>query len=113
MVNSPEGRAALDRQQTGSDPTDKAITARKDEYHYNELPRIVEEQTALTRPDGSDPEAFYRLVAARYTATLADTAKVAPVLAAEAGVPIPTVHRWIAEARRRGFLAPARQGKAG
>ncbi len=39
--------------------------------------------------------------------------KVAVVLAKEADVPVGTVHRWILEARRRGFLPPARQGRAG
>lgn len=30
-----------------------------------------------------------------------------------AGVPVPTVHRWVARARERGFLPPAVRGRAG
>jgi hypothetical protein len=67
----------------------------------------------LTRPDGSDPDGFYQRVADAYREVLQDTNKVAVVLAKEADVPVGTVHRWILEARRRGFLATARQGRAG
>jgi len=67
----------------------------------------------LSRPDGSDPDAFYRGVAEAYNAAVARTDKPAKLLANQADVPVPTVHRWIAEARRRGFLPPARRGKAG
>lgn len=37
----------------------------------------------------------------------------APAIAAAAGVPVRTVHRWVYEARKRGFLPPARAGRAG
>ncbi len=67
----------------------------------------------LRRPDRSDPEGFYRRVADAYNETLAKTSAPATVLAAEAGVPVPTARRWIAEARRRGLLPPGRQGRAG
>lgn len=67
----------------------------------------------LSRPDGSNPEAFYKLVAQAYNAAVARTDKPAKMLAEQADVPVPTVHRWIAEARRRGLLPPARRGKAG
>jgi len=67
----------------------------------------------LTRPDGSDPDGFYRRVAEAYNDVILGTSAPAPVLAAEAGVPTATVHRWIFEARRRGFLPPARKGRAG
>jgi hypothetical protein len=73
----------------------------------------------LTRPDGSDPDAFYQQVAEAYRDVAQTTPKVAKVLAEEASaatgtkVPVGTVHRWILEARRRGFLPAARQGRAG
>jgi hypothetical protein len=67
----------------------------------------------LTRPDGSNPDAFYRQVAEAYRDVLQTTTKVAKVIAEEANVPVGTVHRWILEARRRGFLRSARQGRAG
>jgi hypothetical protein len=67
----------------------------------------------LNRPDGSDPDAFYEQVAEAYRDVIRTTPKVAKVLADEAGVPVGTVHRWVMEARRRGFLPAARQGRAG
>ncbi|WP_432169719.1 hypothetical protein [Streptomyces sp. 1222.5] len=62
----------------------------------------------LTRPGGEDPEKFYALVARAYREVAAQTARPAPVLAEEAGVPVATTRRWIAEARRRGHLPPGR-----
>ncbi|MGH3887913.1 MAG: hypothetical protein ACRDSZ_15355 [Pseudonocardiaceae bacterium] len=70
-------------------------------------------RTRLTRPGGQDPDNFYRLVAHLYRDHAASTRAPAKELAAEAGVPVTTAHRWIREARRRGFLPPARKGKVG
>jgi hypothetical protein len=67
----------------------------------------------LTRPDGSDPDAFSRRVADAYSDAIQTTSRPATVLAEEAGVPVGTVHRWVLEARRRGHLPPARKGRAG
>jgi hypothetical protein len=79
----------------------------------SEAYRKAQPRTPLTRPDGSDPDAFYEQVAVAYRDVVQTTPKVAKVLADEAGVPVGTVHRWVMEARRRGFLPPARQGRAG
>lgn len=67
----------------------------------------------LRRPDGTNPQEFYRRVAAAYSEAVLATSKPAKVMAEEAGVPVGTVHRWIREARRRGYLPPARRGRAG
>lgn len=67
----------------------------------------------LTRPDGTDPVGFSRRVAEAYNEAIRQTPAPATILAAEAGVPVTTVHRWIREARQRGFLPPARKGRAG
>lgn len=67
----------------------------------------------LRRPDGSDPETFYRAVAAAYGDYAYESRAPARALAAEADVPVTTVHRWVREARRRGFLPPGRKGRAG
>jgi hypothetical protein len=67
----------------------------------------------LSRPDGTNPDAFYQQVADAYGDAVQTTNKVAKVLAEEADVPVVTVHRWILEARRRGFLPPARKGRVG
>jgi hypothetical protein len=67
----------------------------------------------LTRPDGKDPDAFYARVAEAYREKVQTHRNVAVALAEEANVPPGTVHRWVLEARRRGFLPPARQGRVG
>lgn len=71
------------------------------------------ERLQLARPDGSDPDAFYRDVARAYSSAAQESRRPAAVLAEEAGVPVTTVHRWIREARRRGFLGPGSKGRAG
>jgi hypothetical protein len=93
------------------DPTLAQIRARTPrnvapETHRPERPR-------LTRPDGAAPEEFYPRVAAAYAQYTPRTRAPAKQIAAEAGVPVTTAHRWIREARRRGFLPPAKKGKAG
>lgn len=67
---------------------------------------------ALTRPDKSGDDVFYKQVAEAYAEVMARTRAVAPTLAEEANVPVRTVHRWVAEARRRGFLPPTSRGRA-
>jgi transposase-like protein len=73
----------------------------------------VTQRAPLTRPDGTDPEGFSRRVAEAYNEAVQATPAPAPALAEEAGVPVVTVHRWIADARRRGALPPGRKGVAG
>lgn len=65
----------------------------------------------LSRPDGTD--AWYANFADVYRATVAITQAPAVLLAAESGAPLSAVHRWVAEARRRGHLPPGRKGSAG
>lgn len=67
----------------------------------------------LTRPDGRDPDAFYAAVAAAYREYAPETKAPGAAIAKEAGVPATTAHRWVREARRRGFLGAGRQGKSG
>jgi hypothetical protein len=67
----------------------------------------------IGRPDGSDPDGFYRRFAMAYRSAATESNKPAVILAAENGVPVETVRRWIKEARRRGHLGPGRKGRAG
>jgi hypothetical protein len=100
-----------------------ALVRRKDQLLMDAAHRKAAEadrkaRKPLSRPDGSNPDAFYRQVAEAYRDVIQTTPKVAKVLAEEAStdeakVPVGTVHRWIMEARRRGFLPPAQQGRAG
>jgi ABC-type amino acid transport substrate-binding protein len=63
---------------------------------------------------GKYPDSFYRRVADRYSALQASGERdVARQIADANEVPLTTVHRWVKEARRRGFLPPGRRGKAG
>lgn len=62
---------------------------------------------------GGRADEFYAAVACIYR-DLAQTSPRPAVELAEANdVPVTTAHRWIKEARRRGFLGPGRPGKAG
>lgn len=67
----------------------------------------------LTRPTGSDTEAFYKLVADAYREYVAVTRSAVAEIAKEAEVPVGTAHRWVKEARRRNFLPPGQRGRAG
>lgn len=68
---------------------------------------------SLERPDGTDPDRFYRKVGRAYSYYAGESRKPAALIAEQAGVPVTTVHRWIREARRRNFLPPAKKGTAG
>jgi hypothetical protein len=56
---------------------------------------------------GDYGDKFYDRVAVAYRFFVAHDKKPAKEIAADAGVPLSTATRWIREARRRGFLAPA------
>lgn len=56
---------------------------------------------------------FYRRVAASYSALARQVPNPAAELAEENELPVTTVHTWVKQARRRGFLPPGRKGKAG
>ncbi|MEV4508056.1 hypothetical protein AB0K00_03750 [Dactylosporangium sp. NPDC049525] len=59
------------------------------------------------------PDVFYREVADVYLDFAQDSPRPACDLADQHGVPVSTAHRWVKEARRRGFLPPGRPGKTG
>jgi hypothetical protein len=59
------------------------------------------------------PDFFYLEIAQVYLEYAQDSHRPAVDLAKVHSVPVTTAHRWIKEARRRGFLPPGRPGKAG
>jgi hypothetical protein len=59
------------------------------------------------------PPKFYEEVAWAYRELAAQGNRPAMELAEANGVPVTTVHRWIKEARRRGFLPPGQKGRRG
>lgn len=62
---------------------------------------------------GRYPDEFYEGIARVYTNLVAESERPAADIADANHVPVTTVHRWIKEARRRGFLAAGRRGRAG
>lgn len=114
-VNTAYGRKVIDRLLISGDEIDSTT------IKGIRLGRILAGLCALsatgrrqlTRPDGTDPDAFYELVAQAYREALTTTSAPALAMAEEAGVPVGTAHRWIREARRRSFLPPARRGRVG
>lgn len=68
----------------------------------------------LPVPDGRPyPDAFYWRLAKVYGDLAALGEPPAARIAEANEVPTTTAHRWIREARHRGFLPPAKHGKAG
>ncbi len=59
------------------------------------------------------PDGFFESVAEAYRWLTARGQRPGPVLAERKGVPITTVHGWIKQARKRGYLPPGRKGKSG
>jgi hypothetical protein len=59
-----------------------------------------------------ESEEFSRLVAEHYRVWARYVPHPAAAMAAQADVKPPTMHTWIREARLRGFLPPAKRGKA-
>ncbi len=82
----------------------------------DEGPAQVYEQTELrprlTRPDRSDPRAFYRQVADAYRQYVKHSNRPAVEIATEAGVPVATARRWINHARELGLLEKGQRGRA-
>ncbi len=115
IANMPWVREALARMDADPDPLTEAVGAALSMRAVVDMgsPPRQATRAPLRRPDGSDPDGFYSGVAEAYNEALERTSAPAPTLAAEAGVPVPTARRWIAEARRRGLLGPARKGRAG
>jgi hypothetical protein len=64
----------------------------------------------LARPYGDE---FYRQVTAVYERLAKTERNPSTLIAADNNVPVTTAHRWIREARRRGFLAPGKAGRPG
>jgi hypothetical protein len=74
---------------------------------------IVRKTARLKVPDGPKPDSFYQQVAKVYGHLARGSNRPAVELAEVNGVPVTTAHRWVKEARRRGFLAPGQKGRRG
>jgi hypothetical protein len=92
----------------------RSVQPREQWQHQPDRPPRAERRPRLGRPTGDDPDGFYGLVAEAYREYATTTGRAAAAaIAAEAGVPVTTVHRWVREARRRGHLPPGKQGRTG
>ncbi len=110
-ANEDMGQCVLDN--TEADPSMAELRERAAEAPA-ELPGISgADRPRLTRPDGTNPDAFYAQVAAAYREYAPQGRAPAVQIAREASVPVATVRSWIREARRRNHLPPGRKGKAG
>ncbi|MEU5339365.1 hypothetical protein AB0H18_00665 [Streptomyces sp. NPDC020766] len=67
----------------------------------------------LRPPEGRLTDEFLRDVATAYRWYTEAKQPPAPAMAEQADVPVRRVHRWVADARKRGLLPPARPGRAG
>jgi hypothetical protein len=74
------------------------------------VPRVSRPDVARTR---GRPDGFYRDIADTYLELASVSPRPASDIAARQGVPVSTAHRWVKEARRRGFLPPGHPGKTG
>jgi hypothetical protein len=92
------------------DPLEVELTTDLDElskrvYRQAPLPKLER------RPRNRLDDEFYRQVAASYRQAVAAGLPPSKTLAEIADTPPGTVNRWIAEARKRGFLPRAERGK--
>jgi hypothetical protein len=67
----------------------------------------------LAVPKGTKQDKFYKEAAELYAELATVSRRPAADLAERSGVAVASVHRWIAEARRRGYLPPAERGRRG
>lgn len=74
---------------------------------------MMDELGPLRREKGEEPAAFAERVAEYYRVFSAFTSKPAKMISDQYGIPLPTVHGWIREARLQGKLPPGKRGKAG
>jgi hypothetical protein len=62
-------------------------------------------------PGRPKPDLFYLQVATVFTALSTVTRRPSPELAEANGVPVTTIHGWVKEARRRGFLPSGQRSR--
>lgn len=77
-------------------------------------PALTQPDVAELRPpEGRLTDDFLKKIAAAHRYYSAISKSPAKDIAEQARVPVRTVHRWVLKAREKGFLPPARRGRAG
>jgi hypothetical protein len=115
-ANSPKMRDTIVRQldDPGPDLAGAAADFATYRYDHPELRRLRRAGLPVpTGASGKHPDSFYRRVAKVYAGLAEQTSRPAVEIAEANNLPVSTVHRWIKEARRRGFLAPGQRGVRG
>ncbi len=78
-----------------------------------ELAGVVDGRLGPVPRGRGKPDAFYRRVADAYLGLAVESNRPAATIAAVNRVPVSSVHGWVKEARRRGFLPPGQKGRRG
>lgn len=120
LANQEPRRSILLKKSAAGAPAMSALEAYFAQEHALEVSLTIDneqddsyEPEPLSKPEGKLTDAFLRDLAVSYRALTARKIPPAPALADQTGAPVRTVHRWVSEARARGFLPPARKGRAG
>jgi hypothetical protein len=118
LVNLPNVKAAILERMLDPEADVEIGISRPEEFEPVLQAPVTRRALRLPKPSGKRyPDDFYERVAQAYYAAvmLLDSADAPATAIAEANnVTTSVVRRWFAEARRRGFLAPAQSmGRAG
>jgi hypothetical protein len=107
-ANAPALAERLERNREPTAEEHRAAVAK----HYGSVGR-GRARLGIPSPPRAKPEVFYKRVAEVYRELVGWTNRPAVELAEANGVPVTTAHRWVKEARRRGFLPPGQKGRRG
>jgi hypothetical protein len=107
-ANTPAMAERLDANREPTAEEHRAAVAK----HYGSVGR-GRARLGVPSPPRSKPDVFYKRVADVYRELVGWTNRPAVELAEANGVPVTTAHRWVKEARRRGFLPPGQKGRRG
>lgn len=94
-------------------PTESLHTKAAREPVFLEADDPLHALYSLLAPEKPIPDDFYVQLAAAYKLIVSVDEAPAPMIAAQTNVSVRTVHGWVSEARKRGYLPPAKKGKAG
>lgn len=114
-VNRHENARELRERLARREPNLRRLASSLDEEggKLASMPRYRIAHLPVPEGRGRYPDSFYQRVGELYSYLEATEGGAASSLADANDVPVTTIHRWVKEARRRGFLPPGRRGKAG
>lgn len=120
QVNSPGNRRAIEANlDVDVDPAGRYLRGGRGAMSDEAMPMPADvprprKPRALRVPPASPyPDDFYRRVGDHYVWWSDHGGRPAAAIAGQVDKPVSTVHRWVREARKRGYLPPGRAGVAG